>query len=920
MADILFEAPMLGSTSVACISEVVPPAFAGIQTLVALGNGGLQATWLAATDTSLPVKYNVYVKHASGIGLFTPANLLLTTDQLTVDIFSLRDGSFLIREQEYFVGVRAVDGVSNEETNTTVLAAFSEGVYFGINNPIQVAEAVWDALVADHANPNSFGLLADVIRQYVAATANDINSGIHGLPVIKAEIGNKANDVITEVNQNETKIDAIIPAVVAARNQVIAEVDQNQTAIAGLSAQMTNVESNLDGDIASLSAQVSVVDGKVGALKNNTRVRFVVPERLIKPTSGTKDYEFRLYLYDDEGNPEAPDTAPTLRIRRLDTGVDVVVGATMTQDGVKVGAYFYQHTISSGTALYPLLVEATVIENGVTRYYPALSEISEFESDLNAIQAQLTNVQADVTFIENEVTSGVHGLAVLKAGQTAITGEIDVNEILLNQIKAKTDLIPASPATSAQVAAVGAQVLTRPDIDAIQARLDLLRANLKGVDNRDMTQVYDRWNIAGVAMTSDPRFANLDAPVSSRSTLTAAQVWAHATRTLTAYGLDVSAVDQIWSYLASGATTPGSIGKRIADLLDVAISTRATGAQVTSALAGVAQQSTLLAVQGALTTEINQNEIKLNTVIADTAAIKAKTTNLPSSPASSSDVTGATNPIAAAVANLDLKATGIKAKTDNLPPDPAKETSVLARPTNPLLATDLRINRLDVNVSSRSALGAGDLAPLAKTSDVAAAQSAVVAEVNQNETKLNTLQSTANAIKAKTDTIPSDPVTDGDLAAAKGEILDAIDDITTGGGATPADIWSYPTRELTTDPSTFGPDISGLAEKTDLTVLAGSQYSSKLSTAFNNISGQQEIVCWAEKDGQRVSGSNCTVTVKTSLGSTVWTASQASPNADGVFRFANPITATADANYYIEVSITVDAAARLTRHAFVTVG
>jgi hypothetical protein len=462
--------------------------------------------------------------------------------------------------------------------------------------------------------------------------------------------------------------------------------------------------------------------------------------------------------------------------------------------------------------------------------------------------------------------------------------------------------------------------LTRPDINAIQTRLDLLRANLKGVDNRDLTQVYDRWDISGVAMTADPRFANLDAAVSSRSTLTATQVWAHATRDLTYYGLSPAAISQIWSYLASGATTVGSIGKRIADFLDVAISTRATAVQVSAALAGVAQESTLLAAQGALTTEINTNELKINTIVADTATIKAKTNNLPSDPASASGITAATNTIAASLANVDLKISGVKTKTDNLPPDPAKETSVLARPINPVLTTDPRLSRLDVPVSSRGTLSAADLVPIAKTSDVTSAKNAVIAEINVNEVKIDSLGSLSTAIKAKTDTIPATPVTDPDLAATQATLLAAIAGIPGGGGLTASDVWSYPTRELTTDPSTFGPDISGLAEKTDLGGLADTQYSSKMSTAFNDLTGEQEVLVWAEKDGGVVSGSNCTATVKTSTGVTMWTQTLASPGPNGVFRFMNSLTAAVDANYYIEISMVVDAVARISRHAFVTVG
>lgn len=97
-------------------------------------------------------------------------------------------------------------------------------------------------------------------------------------------------------------------------------------------------------------------------------------------------------------------------------------------------------------------------------------------------------------------------------------------------------------------------------------------------------------------------------------------------------------------------------------------------------------------------------------------------------------------------------------------------------------------------------------------------------------------------------------------------------------------------------------------------------YSNRISTAFNDVTGMQEVLAWAEKDGQTVNGSNCTVTVKDAAGATVWAATQASPNADGVFKFTNAITPVTNSNYYIVVVITVDAALRTSQQPFFTAG
>lgn len=131
------------------------------------------------------------------------------------------------------------------------------------------------------------------------------------------------------------------------------------------------------------------------------------------------------------------------------------------------------------------------------------------------------------------------------------------------------------------------------------------------------------------------------------STHTAADVWAVATRTLTAfdatfktgYALSSAGVQAIWDALTSALATVGSIGKLLVDNINATISSRApeSGGNV--------------------------------------AAIKAKTDNLPSDPADASDIADAFSTVnttlAAIVGYIDTEVAAIKAKTDNLPVNPA---------------------------------------------------------------------------------------------------------------------------------------------------------------------------------------------------------------------------------------------------------
>jgi hypothetical protein len=84
--------------------------------------------------------------------------------------------------------------------------------------------------------------------------------------------------------------------------------------------------------------------------------------------------------------------------------------------------------------------------------------------------------------------------------------------------------------------------------------------------------------LKAVAAVNPEEAENTDSKTSTRSSHSAADVWAVGTRTLTAFAfaVDVSAtaVALIWDKATSALTTVGSIGKRLADNLDATVSSR----------------------------------------------------------------------------------------------------------------------------------------------------------------------------------------------------------------------------------------------------------------------------------------------------------------------------------------------------------
>ena len=89
----------------------------------------------------------------------------------------------------------------------------------------------------------------------------------------------------------------------------------------------------------------------------------------------------------------------------------------------------------------------------------------------------------------------------------------------------------------------------------------------------------DTVRVNNTTQTARDLGAQLDAQVSTRSSHAAADVWSVGTRALTdkaGFSLSSAGVQAIWDALTSALTTAGSIGKWIVDKLDAVVSTRSS--------------------------------------------------------------------------------------------------------------------------------------------------------------------------------------------------------------------------------------------------------------------------------------------------------------------------------------------------------
>lgn len=141
MSDILIYNNFYQGTSQAAITDLTPPTFAGINFLDVESRGQIRAGWSAATDATSPIRYEIYIKASTSSGLFNTTNIIAVTPNLQYDIFTLPDGSFLQNGTTYYVGVRAIDGVSNRDSNTVSQSVISTGILTSID--IYDCDASW---------------------------------------------------------------------------------------------------------------------------------------------------------------------------------------------------------------------------------------------------------------------------------------------------------------------------------------------------------------------------------------------------------------------------------------------------------------------------------------------------------------------------------------------------------------------------------------------------------------------------------------------------------------------------------------------------------------------------------------------------------------------------------------------------------
>ncbi len=234
--------------------------------------------------------------------------------------------------------------------------------------------------------------------------------------------------------------------------------------------------------------------------------------------------------------------------------------------------------------------------------------------------------QASVNTIDNIVD------AILEDTGTTLDGKINTIDDYIDTevaailaavdtevaaIKAKTDNLPANPANEATLTTIAGYLDTEiAAILAVTDKIDTAMA-LDGAVYRFTSNALEQAPTSGSAPTvtqirqemdsNSTKLANLDATISSRSTLTAAQVWANATRTLSSFGtLANDTRDAVWGATTRTLTSFGTL------VSDVATAVWGAGTRTLTAISDSSGVTTLLSRIGSALT-ISSGKVTVGT-------------------------------------------------------------------------------------------------------------------------------------------------------------------------------------------------------------------------------------------------------------------------------------------------------------------
>lgn len=496
----LFRSVLVQKPSAVGLTNAIPPTFAGIASLLVQADGGLLASWAAASDADGPIRYNIYIGlNGAPASLFVAGNLLCSVLGTSFKIFETPDGNPLARNTRYYVGVRARDAVGNEDSNLVVRDDLSIGPVGGnltITDIPAIAQQVWQTLRADVDAPNTFGEALQGVLSPARANLLDL------LDRLDVEVSTRASALLA--SEIDAGIDELLVRLSNARAGRLDYLDAPITSRGDATAAN---QASIAAAVASKASQASV--NTLQTSVNNI------------PTNPLLTNDSRLNNLD-----------ATISSRLSQTNFDVIKGGGFNAATDSLEAI--RDAVSGGGAdLTPVLNALTDIKG------------AGFDTNADALSKVRPKVEAAKTSADAAASSALDAKNAALAAATQAQAAT---------IIAGVAAIPTTPllSTDPRVANLDAAISTRaaatvlaqamggtfnPATDSLEAITDLINSKTYGnATQAKQDQILNA--LAGAALeataqsiltrvtsiptnpllTNDARLNNLDATISSRAT------------------------------------------------------------------------------------------------------------------------------------------------------------------------------------------------------------------------------------------------------------------------------------------------------------------------------------------------------------------------------------------------------------------
>jgi hypothetical protein len=158
------------------------PVFSGVSSVTPNNDGSFSISWSAATGTAQnPLRYRIYI--ALGVvssgTLFSSSNYFVSeSGALSARLYTLADGSLLIGENEYTIGVRAESASGIIETNSVVISDTA------ISNLYSIVSTYLDVAVSSRLPTASYVAPDNTGITNIYADTQDLITSVNNLPTL----------------------------------------------------------------------------------------------------------------------------------------------------------------------------------------------------------------------------------------------------------------------------------------------------------------------------------------------------------------------------------------------------------------------------------------------------------------------------------------------------------------------------------------------------------------------------------------------------------------------------------------------------------------------------------------------------------------------------------------------------------------